>query len=195
MEGPPSFFSIDFHLRFLPGVIRRRLFPPKETGTRFGPGPDFLILVGGCALLLVFGLPGALGPEPTVVGVLLSLLGGGGLLALAVAGVRSVWGIPPSYEQFAVGVFFFCVAAGASAGLFYSALFVARPVVWMALAESHAGEHLLWALAGAVPGYLLGIPAGLWTQRLGLLATVPAVLAWPGIIGLLVTDVVVLNLK
>lgn len=131
---------------------------------------ELTLLPIACIVLIAMGLPGALrGAIPGI----LSLVGAGGLVALLVIALRSTLQEPVSYDAFSASVFFFIVLLGASAGLF-------RAPAW------------LWTPAGAAAGYLLGLLAGLWNQKLGFLAFLPVLAARMGIVGLIVADLALL---
>ena len=86
---------------------------------------------------------------------------------------------PPSYDGFLIGIFFFFIALGISAGAF-SMLSHSLPF------------GLLVGLGGLIAGYLLGIFAGLWLQYLGWLSEMVNGLAWLAVFGMFFVDLVLL---
>jgi len=87
---------------------------------------------------------------------------------------------PPNYENFLIGVFFFFMILGLTAGIFTGSL-----------------HHLLMlgllaGTVGLIAGYLLGILAGLWFQYLGWVATLLNILAGLAVLGMFVVDIVLL---
>lgn len=172
-DRTPGFFSLDFHLRFFPRVLRRRLRGKgKDGGVSFTSTLEATILLAVCVVLAVVGLPSAL-TRGSIVGWVLSVLGVGGAAVLFLWSVASHWGTPVEYDRFATGMFFFFVCLG---------IFVGIP--------SGLSNHsfLLGAcvsLAGLVAGYLLGIFSGLQVQRLGWIAAIVDMLAALATIGMI----------
>ena len=177
MSSPaPRFFSLEFHFRFLPGVIWRRLRGGSEADR-----PSFAhhviielpVLLVGCCVLLAIGVPLALGAQP-VLGWAMAVLGLGGIIFLVIHSILSRPPGRPSFETFHVMVFLFCVLLGLTAGM------IEAPAPWL---------RLPCAAAGALAGYGLGIFAGLWVEYLGWIALVPDLLAVAGAAGLAIFDV------
>lgn len=173
----PSFFSIGFHTHFFPLLLWRRLRHKERSGTTFVPLESYLV-VAACVVLTAIGMPHALNHH-SIIAWLSVGIGVAGILTLTVAGICSRHE-SPSYDDFLTGIFFFLVMLGITAGIFAGAL------------QHSLSLGLLGSVAGLVLGYLLGIFAGLWFQYLGLLAVVLNMLAFPGIIGLVVVDLVLL---
>jgi hypothetical protein len=186
MTQAPPFWSRDFHLRFLPGVIRRRLRgEPQPTGFASHGTLYFTLAVFACLALIAIGLPGSVGPDPSWVARAALLVGVLGLGRAIVASLAAARQSPPTYDAFLVDVFAFCIILGGTIGL-WGAVFGAH-------APARSWPTALATAAGLVAGYLVGIPAGLGFQRLGQIGTILRVLAWPAVIGLLVTAMVLLS--
>ena len=187
----PGFFTTEFHLRFLPALLAKKWHdarhPPQRSPFSGHVPLELTLMPMACIFLIVLGAPGAI--DRSILGLLLSLAGAAGLVLLLVMALKSTFHEPVSYEAFSASVFFFIVLLGASAGILYSTL--RRNDIWMELERSRA-PALLWALGGAAAGYPLGIFAGLLNQKLGFLAFLPVLVARLGMIGLIVTDLVLL---
>jgi hypothetical protein len=168
----PKFLYLDFHLRFFPQVLRRRLRgKAKEGGVSFTSTLEATILLAACVVLALIGLPSAI-TRGSIVGYVFSILGVGGAGTLFVWSVASSWGSPAGYDQFSPGVFFFFVLAG---------IFVGIPV-------GLSGHSFLLgvslSLAGLVAGYPIGIFSGRQAQRLGWISTIVDMLAGLAAVGL-----------
>jgi hypothetical protein len=176
----PPFFSLEFHFRFLPGVIWRRRAGKREPRSPFAnhfPTELLLVLVA-CIIAILVGLPAS--HNGSLVGGIAASLGTIGLIALFVQSVCNQWGRRPTFDEFLAGVFVFLTLLGGTIGLM---------IGWI----EHFGG-LTWAMAagGLVVGYLVGIGAGLWGQTLGWIAKQVEGLAFLGCIGLIVLDLVIL---
>jgi hypothetical protein len=176
-EIRPGFFSIEFHTRFFPVLLWRRLRPRKRDGVSFVATESY-IAFAICLVLAMAGIPRAVTHRSFIGWV----VGGAGLLGVLALFISSICSRrePPSYDGFLRGIFFFLVTLGITAGLFTGAL------------EHSLCLGLLGSAAGLVLGYVLGIFAGLWFQYLGPLAVVLDMLAGLGIVGLMVVDLVLL---
>lgn len=196
MTGQPRFFSLEFHLHFLPGVIRARWHGVGPPRTGFMPSGtlEIMVLFALCAILLAVGVPGLVGSDPGRGSMLLAGLGGAGALALLGLSIYSTRGSPLSYDRFDVGLFFFLVALGGTAGLWYAVLTDPDRFAGAQWRQSHGLARSLWTAGGALGGYLVGVPAALWLQRLGPLGGFISAFALPAIIGLIVTNAVLLSL-
>ena len=181
---PPKFLSIEFHTKFFPALLLQRLRPRKEGGS----SPTSFVSCGyiesavGLALgivLAVIGLPLAMA-RGSIIGWIVGGLGLAGILAIFILNVSSRWGIPPVYDYFLVGIFFFFVATGITTGIFIGTL------------NHSLSQGVLGSLAGLLAGYALGILAGLWFQYLGWIGVLLNALAGVAIIGTLVLDLVLL---
>ena len=117
--APPSVFSMEFHTKFFPRLLWSRLRPKKkeEEGVRFTHHMDAMILLAFCCVLAAIGIPLAV-RHGSVVGWILILLGIGGILAMLIFSIFSQLSTKPSYDNFLIGVFFFCVFLGLTTGLF-----------------------------------------------------------------------------
>jgi hypothetical protein len=194
MDEQPSPWSADFHLRFLPGVVRRRL-GPAPAGSGFASHGSLVSGLGFAVstVVLLFALPGAIGASPDWLSRALALLAAAALVALVVLGIRAQRGVAVSYDAFSVGIFTFCIVLGGTAGL-WSVLFGAEDRIAAAQsAGAHGLINLAAVLGGLVAGYAVGVPAGLWAQRLGPLGSLLGALAWPAVIGMIATNLVLLS--
>ena len=153
----PSIVSIDFHVRFFPRTLWRRLRREKQARTGFSCNFEFLIGLAACLFLMAIGIP-MVSTQGSVVGWIVTLPGLAGLLALLITSIHNQWGTRPSYDEFLPGSFFFFVFLGLTAGL--------------VLGEP-AGKWL--GIVGMISGYAVGIAAGLFFQYLGYLS---AILDW-----------------
>jgi hypothetical protein len=172
-----SFFSIEYHARLFPALLWSRLRHTERAGTTFVPLESYL-LIAFCLVLTAVGLPHAINHH-SIIAWLAVGIGTTGILVLVIASICLRNG-SPSCDDFLVGIFFFLVVLGVTAGIFAGTL------------EHSFSLGLLGSAAGLVLGYVLGIIAGLWFQYLGLLAVVLNMLAFPAIIGLIVVDLVLL---
>lgn len=172
-----KFFSIEFHTRFFPSLLWSRLRPIKRVGTSFVP-IEIYIVFAFCFVLAVAGIPNAI-THHSIIGGVVGGTGVVGVLSLFISSICSRTG-SPSYDGFFIGVFFFSVVLGLTAGIFTGTL------------EHSFCFGLLRSAAGLVAGYVLGIFAGLWLQYLGSLAVMLDMLAGLAIIGMIVVDLVLL---
>jgi hypothetical protein len=179
-EGPPpGFWSFAFHTRFFPTLLARRLRGLGRTRGGFQPHTP-IIPLAFCFLLVLFGIPNAL-EGGSILWWILGGLGVLGILTLIVHSIASGAHYPPTYDDFLVGVFLFFPVLGATGGIFVGAL------------EHAPLKGAFLTGAGFVAGYLLGIPAGLWFQRLGWLAGLLDGLAGLAILGVILVDIVLLS--
>ena len=163
---PPKFLSLEYHARFFPRLLRDRLRRKKreEQGTSFVSTMELIIALAVCVILAAIGIPSALN-RGSIVGLILSIIGVGGVLAIFVVSVTAQWGNRPTYEDFLIGIFFFFVSLG---------IFIGIPV--------GMDNHSFWlgalaSLGGLLGGYVLGIFAGLRLQHLGWMALIVDMLA------------------
>lgn len=173
-----GFFSLHYHLHFLPSLIRNRLRRSGGGGTTFAPLEHNIAFVV-CCILAVVGIP-----EAVVHNSLFGWVAGGiGLAGIALLAVQSIRFRPrtPTCDGFLVGVFFFLVVLGFTAGVFAGALAHSFPI------------GLLGCAAGLAMGYALGILAGFWLQCLGWLVLWLDIAAGLGVIGLIVLNLVLLS--
>jgi hypothetical protein len=100
---------------------------------------------------------------------------------LILQSVSSARGDRISYARFRPAVFLFFVVLGASIGLFVGEV-----------AYHSLPLGLTAATIGLVAGYVVGVFAGLWIQRLGWIGIFLDVLAGSAIIGMLLVDLLLL---
>jgi hypothetical protein len=175
----PRFLSLEFHTRFFPALLWDRLRPRERAGTSFTSIIELQILFVICFILLVTGIPAAIGSN-SVIGWIAGGLGAAGALALFIHSIVSRKD-PPKYDYFLIGVFFFFVFLGLTAGIFAGSLNYSLMI------------GLIVGTVGLIAGYFLGIMAGLWFQYLGWLASAINGLAILAIIGMFVVDLVILS--
>ena len=179
--APPSIFSGAFHTTFFPHLLsaRLRLKKREDEGTSFSNSMEFTIMLAVCLVLALTGLPSGMA-RGSLVGWILGIIGILGILTFFTISVLSQLGTRPTYDRFLVGIFFFFVFLGITAGIFAGSL-------------NHS--LLLGTLSGAAGlliGYAVGIFAGLWFQYLGWIAPLLNLLAGLGIIGMITVDLVLL---
>lgn len=179
---PPTFFSLQFHLRFFPALIRGLLSPPKEAYR--SPFSDhvpleYTIAPALCMIAMAIGFP-VLQGKGAWWGWLLLVLGAAGFIALLAVSIRSVRGQRPDYRDFRPAIFFFFVFLGPTAGLLGGAI------------EHSPALKIAGSIGGLAAGYVLGILAGLWVQVLGWMSRFLDVFALGGIAGMIILDLVLL---
>jgi hypothetical protein len=180
---PPHLLSWTFHSRFFPSLLYRRVFPKEKTVQSPFAGHakmELSILLAVSLVASITGYAEAL-RKGSILGWIFALAGTGGVLFLFVHGIRSQAGIKPSFDDFRVGVFFFLVFLGFTAGLGTGHAY-----------KTAYGVRLLCGLVGALAGYILGIFGGLWIQRLGWLSEVLNFLAGVALIGMVIVDIILL---
>lgn len=178
---PPKFLSLSFHTKFFPALLFNRLQPKEEEGVSFAPSVymEATIVLTVCGVLTAIGIPSALS-DGSIIGWIIGGIGMAGILALIILSVKSGLEVSPSYDNFLMGIFFFFVALGVSAGIFNGSL-KHSPVLMV-----------LGSLSGLFAGYIIGIFAGLYMQYLGWIAVLLNILAGVSIIGMVIVDLVLL---
>ncbi|MEK6589056.1 MAG: hypothetical protein AABZ11_00080 [Nitrospinota bacterium] len=179
---PPKFLSFEFHTKFFPALLFNRLRPKKEDeGVSFPPSvyTEATIALAICGVLTAIGMPSAIS-EGSIIGWIIGGIGVAGILALFILSVKSGLEEPPSYDDFLMGIFFFFISLGISAGIFNGALKHSLPL------------GITGSLAGLIVGYMLGIFAGLYMQYLGWTAVLLNMLAGISIIGMVIVDLALL---
>lgn len=176
---PPKFLSLSFHTKFFPALLFNRLRPKEEEGVSFTPYMELTIALAICGVLTAIGIPSALS-DGSIIGWLIGGIGLAGILALIILSVKSGLEVSPSYNDFLIGIFFFFVALGISAGIFNGSL-------------KHSPLLMVWgSLVGLFAGYIIGIFAGLYMQYLGWIAVLLNIIAGVSIIGMVIVDLVLL---
>ena len=176
---PPKFLSFAFHAGFFPALLRGRLRPRERVGTGFTSIVEFYVSLAFCFILVMIGIPKAVS-DRSIIGWVVGGIGAAGIVALLIHSICSHKD-PPSFDCFLIGVFFFFVVTGISAGVFFGTLEHSLPL------------GLLVGSGGLIAGYLLGILAGLWFQYLGWLASVVNGLAGLAVAGMFFVDLVLLS--
>jgi hypothetical protein len=143
---------------------RLRRKKKEEQGTSFTSHIELTVTLAVCLILAVIGIPSAL-TRGSIVGVILSIIGVGGLLVLLILSMGAQWGNRPTYDDFLIGIFFFFVSLGIFSGI----------PVGMEYHSPWLG--VLASLAGLFGGYVLGIFAGMQLQHLGWIAIILNMLA------------------
>lgn len=180
----PKFLSWEFHARFFPQLLAKRMRPKKQQRTGFVHSGimEGMILLAVCGILLAYGLPSVL-KQGAIAGWIATVLGAGGIIAIFIASVYLQRGIKPSYDNFLFGIFFFFVALGTLGGIIVG---TAMHSPWI---EATTG------VAGFFTGYLIGLLAGQLFQYLGLLSGVVDALAYFGAVVAAGTTIVMLFIK
>ncbi|MBI5887236.1 MAG: hypothetical protein HZB82_00800 [Deltaproteobacteria bacterium] len=121
------------------------------------------LIIVVCAVLAAAGFPSAV--KGSVVGIIISVAGAGGIVALVVGAVISEYlrrveqGRKYTYADFVPSIFVFCLVLGFSAGLLTGGvIYKSRQIA------------LIFGLAGLLAGYAAGIFAGRWIHCLGFMA-------------------------
>lgn len=178
MDKTPSILSVEFHLRFFPGLLKRR-FRKEENASSFSSGHlplEYIVLYFVFVLMAMLGL-GA-GIKGSIIGWVAGAVGTAGVIFLVVQSIMSVSDVKPSFEAFRFGVFFFLLTLGLSAGLWWGALVDSRLI------------GIIAGLAGLFIGYWAGLAVGLLIQRLGWISGLVDALSIAGIAGLAVVDLI-----
>ena len=175
----PKFWSLEFHTRFFPALLRGRLTPREREGSGFTSSLEKYFLFALCLIFVIIGIPGAV-LHHSVIGWIAGGIGAAGIAWLTVNSIFS-GNIQPDYENFLTGIFFFFVLMGLTAGIFTGSL-----------------NHSLWlglvvGAAGVIAGYFTGIAAGLWFQYMGWMASLLNGLCMLGCIGMFMVDLVILG--
>ena len=175
---PPPFWTAEYHLPFFPRRFWANLkkHPDSRKKHVFFEIPIALVV---CALMLAWGLSSAT-QQDSPTGWLLTLLGAGGLIALVAVCVSSTAGVPLNYSEFEPWSFLFLVCLGFFGGLLGPGIFLKLPL----------GVGLVLSLSGLALGYLTGIKAGLWAQRLGPLRAFFALAAGLGVVVVLGSGII-----
>ncbi len=180
---PPKFLSLSFHTKFFPALLWQRLRPRKEEEYQSPFANhipmELIITLTICSVLTAIGIPSAMS-DGSIIGWLIVSIGVAGILALIIISVKSGLEEPPSYNDFLMGIFFFFVALGISAGIFNGSL-----------KHSHL-LMVLGSLTGLFAGYVIGIFTGLYMQYLGWIAVLLNTLAGVSIVGMVIVDLVLL---
>jgi len=174
----PNILSLEFHTRFFPALIWNRLRPRERMETSFVSTVEMYFLFVLCIIFIAIGIPNAIAHK-SVIGWIAGGLGAAGILALLIHSIVSRKD-PPSYDNFLIGVFFFFVILGLTAGIFAGSL------------NHSPALGFLAGAAGLIAGYLLGLLAGFWFQYLGWLASLVNGLAILAIIGMFFVDLVII---
>jgi hypothetical protein len=187
IDSPPPFFSFAFHFRFFPRVIKRTIFPKKDPdqphyyrGSGFSSITEYIVLFAAAIISLAVGLPGALG-NGSLIGWSFSVAGAAGIIALLVMSSAAQNGYEPVFDDFRILTFLFCVFLGITCGL----------GLGHSLGSSYPVRILL-AVTGMATGYVIGIIAGLWIQRLGWIAGLLDLLAGLCVISFIILDIIML---
>ncbi len=182
--NPPKFLSFDFHLKFFPSLLWRRVRPSEEKYRSPFAGHlplEFTIVTFLSVGAAVWGFTAAC-EKGSISGWIFGILGSAVFVALLINSIVSSAGTPPTYESFRVEIFLFLVFLGVTAGLMLGRL-----------GFSHSGWKLmLCGFAGLFPGYGAGILGGLWIQRLGWMSAFLDYLALVAIPGLVIVDIIML---
>jgi hypothetical protein len=182
MNEAPSMLSWEFHSAFFPRLLWSRLVPKKKTGegTSFSSNMELTVALFVCLILLALGAPMAV-RHNSLVGWIIGGAGMAGILFIFISSVVAQRGTRPTYDGFLIGIFFFFVFLGITAGLF-----------WGSINHYSHGVETIAAALGLLAGYITGIFGGLWAQYLGWVSGLLNGLAGLGIIGMVIVDLVLL---
>ena len=144
-------------------------------------------------MLTAIGIPLAL-KHGTVMGWILGIPGIIGTLAIIIFSILSELGTKPSFESFLIGVFFFFIFLGLTAGVFIGMTEHTKEI-YIGQAQHSPSWMLLSIVLGLFLGYVLGLFAGFWFQYLGWIAQIVDMLAGCAIIGIIVVDMVLIFVK
>jgi hypothetical protein len=180
----PPFLSARFHLRYFPALIWHRVGPraeeePHSSFANHG-SLEYSLMLMGAGLAIAIGLPAAV--HGSAIGIIAAGLGALAVATLLVFSVGAARGTYAGFDDFRTWVFLFFPMSAMTAGAMFGSF-----------AHSHV-QSLLYAAAGFVVGYPLGIGAGLSAQRLGWIAGMLDYLAMAGLFGVVVLDIVLLYL-
>jgi hypothetical protein len=176
--GHPSFFSWQFHARFLPGVIWRRITGRLPRGSSHARYEQIIALVAACAAI---GFAIAPAMRGSVVAILIAAAGAIGIAVLVIQSVWSARTGPLTYDAFAVAPLIACIVLGADLGLA-----AGRGV------NVETPMRVGYAAVGAIAGYVVGVGAGLMTQRLGWMAAFFSLITGLATIGLILLAFILL---
>ena len=179
----PAPWTFGYHLRFVPSVLAGRMRPEPRSG--FGSHLGLILPIATVIALVMLssGVSVLAGGGGRVGGVILTALGGAGMIALVALSIAAQTGEPRSYARFEPSVFYFVIALGITTGVFAVRL----------QGDAWGGPMDGAVVFGAtLVGYIVGLIVGYWWQVLGAFGKMAAVLAYPGIIGLIVLDLVLL---
>ena len=178
----PSLSSLEFHTKFFPRLLWSRLSPQKNEpqGTSFSHNMGPTVMAVACMALLALGTPMGL-IQKSILGWILAIAGLIGIAYIIFNSIAAQRGLKPTYEKFHIWIFFFFVFLGFSAGLFITSV-------------NHQPHLIVFTagLLGILPGYIVGILAGLWSQSLGWVSGLLNGLSGLAIFGLVIVDMLML---
>jgi hypothetical protein len=93
-DTPPGLLSVEFHTRFFPALLRGRLRPKEQTGSRFSPSFERYLALIVCIVLIATGAPAALS-RGSLAGWVAGVIGAAGILAMLVRSIASHRGASP----------------------------------------------------------------------------------------------------
>jgi hypothetical protein len=177
----PAFFSWRFHTRFFPRVLRQNLWRFDKRNSPFAPHVrlELVFALVGSLVLLCAAAPFATQGSRVALG--LAGLGAAGTIALVAQRAWERRTTPVTFDGFSVAPFVACVLLGSVTAL---VLATATNAVGFAVAA--------YVVPGAIIGYVTGIGAGLYVQRLGWMAGVFKVFAMAMSFGLILVGAVIL---
>jgi hypothetical protein len=173
----PPFFSLEFHMRFFPALIRARMMPENKGGTVFVPANYLRAGIAMLCFIILFVIGKTSFAAMPVLSWIASITGIVGIVAVTIYSIYTQRGISPSYDTFLFGMFSLCLALGMTIGIFITAT-EHFPLLF----------RILGGLSGLFAGYFVGIWAGLYMQKLGFIAYMLEALAIPAIIGMVIVD-------
>ena len=179
----PPFFSVDFHVKFFPALLLRLLHSQNRKYESTFAGHISLELPVMTVVSLALGIYGfatVIG-SGTILGWVCGIAGLGGFSYLLTSSIRSTLGMHPSFDYFRTIIFLFFVFLGFTIGLEMGFVY-----------HSASGIKFIVSLTGLILGYVTGIFAGLWVQKLGWMASLLDIIAIAVIAGMIVLDIVIL---
>jgi len=182
-NNPPLFFSMEFHLSFFPALIWRHLRPKNRRYESTFAGHisiELPVMALVSILLGIYGFSAVIG-NGSVIGWVCIILGAGGFIYLLTGSIRSCKDYKPSFEYFRTIIFLFFAILGITTGLAIGTHY-----------HLNYGVKIITGLIGFIPGYIVGIFGGLWTQNLGWMASLLDIIALVAIAGMIVLNIVML---
>lgn len=182
-NNPPPIFSLEFHLSFFPALLRRLLHSKNRRYESTFAGHislEFPVMAIVSILLGIYGFSAVIG-NGSIIGWICVIMGAGGFIYLLTGSIRSCKDYKPSFEYFRTIMFLFFAILGITTGLAIGTNY-----------HLSYGVKIITGLIGLIPGYIVGIFGGLWTQYLGWMASLLDIIALAAIAGMIVLDIVML---
>ncbi len=117
----PPFFSLEFHTRFFPALIRARMMPDNRGGTIFVPHNYLQAGIAMLCFIILFVIGKTFFIAMPVLSWITSTGGIAGIVAITIYSIYMQRDTSPSYDTFLFGMFSFCLALGMTIGIFITA--------------------------------------------------------------------------